>query len=138
MTDATGSSELGERGAFQLRTRPRSTAVGLLVSASAVAASTAVIYPLREITRAVSNGVVYMLAVLLVSTYWGLGFGLLTAIASSLAFNFFHIPPTGRLTISNPQNFVALGIFLAAAAIASSVANLARARAEEAERRRQE
>jgi len=108
------------------------------VSASAVAASTAVIYPLREITPAVSNGVVYMLAVLLVSTYWGLGFGLLTAIASALAFNFFHIPPTGRLTISNPQNFVALGIFLAAAAIASSVANLARARAEEAERRRQE
>jgi two-component system, OmpR family, sensor histidine kinase KdpD len=138
MTDATGSSELGERGAFQLRTRPRSTAVGLLVSALAVAASTAVIYPLREITPAVSNGVVYMLAVLLVSTYWGLGFGLLTAIASALAFNFFHIPPTGRLTISNPQNFVALGIFLAAAAIASSVANLARARAEEAERRRQE
>jgi len=117
MTDATGSSELGERGAFQLRTRPRSTAVGLLVSALAVAASTGVIYPLREITPAVSNGVVYMLAVLLVSTYWGLGFGLLTAIASALAFNFFHIPPTGRFTIADSGNWVALSVFIVSAVV---------------------
>ena len=93
---------------------------------------------MREITPDVSNGVVYMLAVLLVSTYWGLGLGLLTALASALAFNFFHIPPTGRLTIADPQNYVALGVFLIAAAIASTVAELARARADEAERRREE
>jgi two-component system sensor histidine kinase KdpD len=100
--------------------------------------TTLLIYPLREITPAVSNGVVYMLAVLLISTYWGLGLGLATAVGSALAFNFFHIPPTGRFTIADPQNYVALGLFLAAAIIASSVANLARARAEEAERRREE
>jgi len=121
-----------------LQTGPRSAATGLLVSVLAVAATTAVIYPLREITPAVSNGVVYMLAVLLISSYWGLGLGLFTAVASALAFNFFHIPPTGRFTIAEPQNFVALGLFLAAAAIASTLANLARARAEEAERRREE
>ncbi len=138
MTDTTGSSELTERGTLLLRTRPRSTAAGLAVSVLAVAATTAVIYPLREITPAVSNGVVYMLAVLLISTYWGLGLGLFTAVASALAFNFFHIPPTGQFTIADPQNYVALGLFLAAAMIASSVANLARARAEEAERRREE
>ena len=63
-----------------------------------------------------------MLAVLLVSTYWGLGLGLLTALASALAFNFFHTPPTGHFTIANAQNYVALGVFLIAAAIASTVA----------------
>ncbi len=103
-----------------------------------MAATTALIYPLREITPDVSNGVVYMLAVLLVSTYWGLGLGLATALASALAFNFFHIPPTGRLAIAEAQNYVALGVFLIAAAIASTVADLARARAREAERRREE
>ena len=140
MTDtvATHPSEPPPRQTLLLRTGPRSTATGLLVSAGAVAATTLLIYPLREITPAVSNGVVYMLAVLLISSYWGLGLGLFTAVASALAFNFFHIPPTGRFTIADPQNFVALGLFLAAAAIASTLANLARTRAEEAERRREE
>lgn len=127
-----------DRGSLMLRQAPRSRAVGILVSLSAVAATTALIYPLRQVTPSVSNGVVYMLAVLLVSTYWGLGMGLFTALASALAFNFFHIPPTGRITIADPQNYVALGVFLAAAFIASTVANLARTRADEAERRRQE
>ncbi len=111
---------------------------GLLVSLGAVAAATALIYALREITPESSNGVVYMLVVTLVSTYWGLGLGLLTALLSALAFNFFHIPPTGGFTIADPQNYVALGVFLIAAAIASTVADLARARAREAERRREE
>ena len=79
-----------------------------------------------------------MVAVLLVSTYWGLGLGLLTALASALAFNFFHTPPTGHFTIANAQNYVALGVFLIAAAIASTVAELARSRAREAERRSEE
>ena len=123
---------------FCCATRRARRVAGLLVSLGAVAATTALIYPLREITPSASNGVVYMLAVLLVSTYWGLGLGLLTALASALAFNFFHIPPTGRFTIAEPQNYVALGVFLIAAAIASTVADLARARAREAERRREE
>ena len=126
------------RGSLLLRDAPGSPVAGVLVSLGAVAATTALIYPLREITPDVSNGVVYMLAVLLVSTYWGLGLGLVTALASALAFNFFHIPPTARFTIADPQNYVALGVFLVAAAIASTVADLARARATEAERRRQE
>jgi two-component system sensor histidine kinase KdpD len=121
-----------------LRDSPRSPWVGLLVGIGAVAATTALIYPLREITPEESNGVLYMLAVLLVSIYWGLGPGLFSALASALAFNFFHIPPTGGFTIAEPQNYVVLGVFLAAAVIASTVANLARARAEDAERRREE
>jgi two-component system sensor histidine kinase KdpD len=112
--------------------------LGLLVSLAAVAATTALIYPLGEITPEVSNGVLYMLVVLLISTYWGLALGLVTALASAVAFNFFHIPPTGQFSIAEPQNYVALGVFLAAAVLASTVANLARTRADEAERRRQE
>jgi hypothetical protein len=51
-----------------------------------------------------------------------------TSIASALAFNFFHIPPAGRLAIADVRNWVALAVFLAVALLASSVAELARAR----------
>ncbi|MCW2950836.1 MAG: integral rane sensor signal transduction histidine kinase [Conexibacter sp.] len=115
-----------------------STLVGLAAGALAVAAATAVIFPLKHSVPAVSTGVIYLLAVLLVSTWFGLWVGLATALASAAAFNWFHIPPTGRLTISDPQNWVALVVFLVVAVIASTLAEVARARAGEAELRRRE
>ena len=117
---------------------PRSRAWGVVLAVVAVAAATLVIYPLREVAPDVSAGVVYLLAVLLVAVYWGLAFGLLTSVASAAAFNFFHIAPTGRLVIADSAHLVALVVFLGAAAVASVVADLARTRAAEAERRRGE
>ena len=117
--------------------RPR-TSTGVLASIVAVAVTTALIYPLREVVPAVSTGVTYLIAVLLISTIWGLRLGLLTALLSALCFNFFHIPPTGRLSIAEGQNWVALAVFFVAAAIASTLAELARSRAEEAELGRRE
>jgi two-component system sensor histidine kinase KdpD len=110
----------------------------VLIAVAAVAATTVAIYPLGAVAPAVSLGVVYLIAVLLVSTYWGLGLGLLTAVASAATFNWFHIAPTGRFHVADSQNWVALGVFLAAAVIASTVAGVARARAREAQRRREE
>jgi two-component system sensor histidine kinase KdpD len=121
-----------------MRTTVRSKEFGLLVAALAVAATTIVIYPLRKHVPAVSTGPLYLLGVLLVSTYWGLWLGVVTAVASAAAFNFFHIPPTGRFTISDPQNWLALGVYFAAAVVVSTLADAARARAIEAERRRRE
>lgn len=115
---------------------PRS--LGLLAAAAAIAGATLLIYPLRGIAPAVSTGVVYLVAVLLLSTYWGLWLGLLTAVAGAAAFNYFHIPLTGRFTIDDPENWVALAVYLVAAVIASTVADLARSRAAEAQRGRQE
>jgi len=123
---------------FRLEVAPRSRTFGLIVAALSVAATTLLIYPLRTAAPAVSLGVVYLLAVLLVSTYWGMWLGLVTSVASAAAFNFFHIPPTGQFTISNPENWVALGVFLAAAVIASTVAEIARAGTAEARRRQEE
>lgn len=120
-----------------LRQAP-SPAVGFGVALLAVAATTLLIYPLKRIAPAVSTGVVYLLAVLLVSTLWGLRLGLLTALLSALAFNFFHIPPTGRFAISHAGDWVALVVFLIVAVAASNLAQLARSRALEADERRRE
>ena len=61
----------------------RSLAGGALVAVGAVALTTGAIYGLRELVPVVATGVVYMLAVLLVSSYWGLWLGILTAILSA-------------------------------------------------------
>jgi two-component system sensor histidine kinase KdpD len=82
--------------------------------------------------------VVYLPAVLLVATLWGLPPGLYTAILSAAAFNFFHIPPTGRFTIADPRNWVALAAFMVVAIVAGAIAEIARARSAEAEMRREE
>ena len=121
-----------------LRPEPPSLVAGLVVAVVAVAAITALIYPLREIAPAESSGVAYLLAVLLVATLWGLRLGLLTSVLSAAAFNYFHLPPTGRFTIAESEHWVALIAFLVAALVASVVAEVARSRAIEAELRRRE
>ena len=103
-----------------------------------IAAVTLVVFPLRDVAPVVSLGVVYLPAVLLVASVWGLGLGLATALGCALAFNFFHIPPSGRFHVNEGENWVALAVFLVAAAVSSSLAERARTRAEEAEEHRRE
>ena len=49
-----------------------SARLGVVVAVCVVAAITALIYPLREVMPAVSTGVIFLVAVLVVSTFWGL------------------------------------------------------------------
>jgi two-component system, OmpR family, sensor histidine kinase KdpD len=121
-----------------LREPPRSRALGPAVAIASVALCTLAIYPLKTIAPAVSLGVVYLLAVVLVSIYWGLWPGLLTALGSAAAFNFFHLPPTGRFTLADSRNWIALATFFVTGVIASTLAELARSRAQEADARRRE
>jgi two-component system sensor histidine kinase KdpD len=118
-------------------TRPRMT-IGFVVAVGAVAAATGAIYPLAQIAPVVSLSVVYLPAVLLVSAYWGVALGLFTSLLSAAALNFFHLPPTGRFTIADSRNWVALAAFTIVAVVASTMAEAARARALEAEQGRSE
>ncbi len=111
---------------------------GVVLAAVSVAAATAIVYPLKGVAPAVSLSVVYVPVVLVVSAYWGLVLGLLTALASAAAFNFFQLPPVGTFDLADGRDWVALAVFTIVAAAVSAVANLARGRALEAERRRQE
>jgi two-component system sensor histidine kinase KdpD len=134
---ATPRVRSGERPAILRASKPN-ILIGIAVSVLSVAAATAAIYPLKNLAPVVSLSVVYLPAVLLVSAYWGLPLGLATSLLSAAAFNLFHLPPTGRFTIADSRNWVALGAFVLAAAAISTVAELARSRALEADRRRAE
>jgi two-component system sensor histidine kinase KdpD len=112
--------------------------LGVAVAVGAVALTTLAVYPLKHVAADISLSVVYLLGVLLVATYWGAGLAIATAFLGAAAFNFFHIPPTGRFTVADGENWVALVVFLVAAVVASALANAARSRALEAEQRRRE
>ncbi len=115
---------------------PRRT--GVLVALLAVAISTLIVYPLKHVAPVGSLSVVYLPAVLVVSITWGLWLGYASAIVSALAFNYFHLPPVGQLDIHDSSNWVALVAFLVVAALASSLAEVTRARTRDAEERRRE
>jgi two-component system sensor histidine kinase KdpD len=117
-----------------LPARPPSLAAGIVTAAALLLAETLLLYPLGDVADPVSLGVIYLLGVLLVSIVWGALLGIATSVASALAFNYFHIPPTGRFTIAEGENLVALVVFLLAAGVASSLAEAARRRAAEAVR----
>jgi two-component system sensor histidine kinase KdpD len=123
---------------FLLASEPPSRRVGVIVALAAVALCTLIVYPLKHVAPIVSLSVVYLPAVLVVSITWGAWFGIATAVVSALAFNFFHLPPVGTLTLRDSTNWVALAAFLVVAVIASSVAEVTRARARDAEARRVE
>ena len=125
-------------GASTLRHRRPKRATGILAAVASIAVATLAIYFLRKVAPVVSLSVVYLPAVLLISTFWGLTLGLFTSLLSAAAFNWFHIPPTGNFTIFDSRNWVALAAFMIVAVVASTISELARSRAEEAERRRAE
>ncbi|MHB8241422.1 MAG: sensor histidine kinase [Solirubrobacteraceae bacterium] len=125
---------------FGLLLSPNSPArrTGAVVAIAAVALCTLIVYPLRHVAPVSSLSVVYLPAVLMVSIAWGMWLGYATAVISALAFNFFHLPPVGELSIRATSNWVALVAFLVVAALSSSLAELARARTRDAEERRTE
>jgi two-component system sensor histidine kinase KdpD len=79
-----------------------------------------------------------LLAILGMSTRWGLGEATVASVVAVLGFNYYFLPPVGTLTIQDPQNWVALLAFLVTAVTASQLSASARRRAAEAEARRLE
>ena len=121
-----------------LRAERPSRALGVLVSVATVAVSTLLVYALKHVAPVETLGVVYLLPVLVMSIFWGLSFGLATAVLSAAAFNFFHLPPTGEFTLRHGRDWVGLAAFAAVAVAVGLVAELARARARELDERRRE
>ena len=80
----------------------------------------------------------FLLAILVVSATWGLRYAVFMAVVATALFNFYFLPPIGTFTISDPQNWIALGAFLVTAIIASQLSERARRQAAEANRRRRE
>ena len=79
-----------------------------------------------------------LLAVLVIAAAWGLKYSVYTSLIATASFNFYFLPPVRTWTISDPQNWVALIVFLITAMIASKLSDKARRQTLAAEIRRRE
>jgi two-component system, OmpR family, sensor histidine kinase KdpD len=127
-----------EMSPWSLRAGRPSLTFGIVIAVACIALATLVIYPLTHVAPFVSLSVVYLPAVVLVSAYWGLRLGLATAIGSAAAFNFFHLPPVGTLSVADRRDWAALVAFVVIAVATGLIGELARVRAQEADERRRE
>lgn len=81
---------------------------------------------------------VFLIAVLFASAYWGLRYAVVLSIVATAAFNFFFLPPIYTFTVADPQNWIALLAFLVTALVAGNLSERARREAEDAKHRRHE
>ncbi|MEV6284248.1 DUF4118 domain-containing protein [Kribbella sp. NPDC051770] len=81
-----------------------------------------------------SNVLAFLFAVVVVALVGGLWPAMLAAIAGTLVLNWFFTPPTRSFTITEPNNALALGIFILVAAMVSSVVDRAARRTRQAAR----
>jgi two-component system, OmpR family, sensor histidine kinase KdpD len=112
--------------------------VGVLASAGAVALVTAAIAILKAHVPILSLGALYVFAVLPIAVVWGIAFALPAAVASVLAFNWFFLPPTHTLSLSDSENWLALVVYVVVAVVTSELAVRARRRATLSEQRERE
>lgn len=80
----------------------------------------------------------FLMAILAVSAVWGMAVSAFMSVAAVLAFNYFFLPPIGKLTIADPQNWVALFAFLVTAIVGSQLSARMRRQADAANQRRRE
>ena len=128
-------------GLLSLLLRPTAPplALGLVVAALLIAAESLVVYLLKQVAPGNLFGVVFLLGVLVVSTGWGFGLGVMTSLASAVVYVYFHHLQTGGSFVpTGAQNWVAVTVFLVVALSANTLAGVARLRAAEADQRRRE
>ena len=90
-------------------------------------------------TRFLANAsMLYLIAVLAMATAFGSGPAVVASIASFVAFNWFFVEPTRTFAVANPQEWVALVVFLLTAVMTGQLAAGQRSRAQEAEQRERE
>jgi two-component system sensor histidine kinase KdpD len=107
-------------------------------AAVGIVAAVVALYHLLLPVNTTTVALTLLLAILGVSTRFGLGEAIVASIVAVLGFNYYFLPPVGTLTIQDPQNWVALLAFLLTAVTASQLSASARRRAAEAEARRVE
>lgn len=95
-----------------------------------VAGVTAVASALFHILDLGNVALLYLLPVMVAATLFGLRTGLFAGIASSLAYNFFFLPPTGTLTVDNPENVISILVLLGVAVVTSQLTARVRAQAD--------
>ncbi len=101
-----------------------------LLALAMVALMTALGRLLLEVIDLGNISLLYLVPVMFAAATFGVRAGLFAGLASSLAYNFFFLPPTGTLTVNNPENVVSILVLLGVAVVTSQFAARVRAQAD--------
>jgi two-component system, OmpR family, sensor histidine kinase KdpD len=99
-------------------------------SLALVAAMTALGRLLIEVIDLGNISLLYLVPVMFAAATFGVRAGLFAGLAASLAYNFFFLPPTGTLTVNNPENVISILVLLGVAVVTSQFAARVRAQAD--------
>ena len=111
---------------------------GYVAAVAGVAAVTGALKLFGEHINMTTVALGLLLVVLFVAALWGSRPAVLASLLGVVCFNFFYLPPVGRLSIQDPDNWVALFAFLVTAVTAGQLWARAKRQAEEAEVGRRE
>ncbi len=111
----------------------RRVSAGYALSAVLPVVMTLCLLPLHG-DNLVSDMLLFLLMTVIVALIGGLRPALICAIAGSVLLNYFFTPPVHTLTIKDPNNALALFVFIAVGMLVSSVVDLAARRTREAAR----
>ena len=115
-----------------------SRAGGYVLALTLAAIVTAIIAAIDQVVDVANISMLYLLAVMASAIAFGSGAAILASIAAFLAFNFFFVNPKYRLTVSDSEEWVALGLLLITGIITGQLAAALRNRARDARRRERE
>lgn len=96
---------------------------------AAIAALTAAYKAALGVSNSTVVALSYLLVVLLAAAASTLRVAVAASVLSVIALNYFFLPPVGRWTIEDPENWVALFVFLVVSVVASRLPVIARERA---------
>ncbi len=113
---------------------PRRRLAALVAATVMLALLVPICAALRAEISLASDMLLFLLAVVIVSLIGGIYPALATAIVASLLINYYFVPPIHTFTISQPENLLALIVFLVIAALVSRVVDFAARRNTEAAR----
>jgi signal transduction histidine kinase len=119
-----------------LERRPRPPLIlAVLVAGACLIVETLVGVLLSHVAPAELLGLPYLVGLLLIAPFWGMLYGLAMALVSTLVFDFFVLPPVWSLRLTRGDDLVVLGGFAVVVLVVCVLSRLIRLLATEVESR---
>jgi two-component system sensor histidine kinase KdpD len=112
--------------------------LGYIAAVVVIVAATAALKSFGFHVNPPTVALTFVLIILFLATSWGPKPAVLASLLAVACFNFFFLPPVGTFHIADPENWIALIVFLITAVTTGQLSARAKLRADEATAARQE
>jgi two-component system sensor histidine kinase KdpD len=112
--------------------------LGYLAGLAGVAIASVAIGLVLDRTRIANISMLYLIAIMVTAVTFGRGPAVVASVAAFLTFDFLFVDPVHTFTVADPEEWIALLLFLVTGTVTSTLAASQRARAAEAEQRERE